>query len=185
MVDQIIYTSFNRIYDNTKHKVLIRITSKCKNLDDISDIFQDTYAELFLVLSKRGVDYIENEEAFVIRLANQKIYKYYTIVEKLKAVITFTGVNKDSEVFEIQNIESSENHIEDRIVRDELVEEINLYLKIKPVDIRKIFYLYYSLELTISEIAVELEMTESNVKNKLYRTLSELRNRFKLRSDLQ
>ncbi len=43
MVDQIIYTSFNRIYDNTKHKVLIRITSKCKNPDDISDIFQDTY----------------------------------------------------------------------------------------------------------------------------------------------
>lgn len=184
MVDQIIYTSFNRIYDNTKHKVLIRITSKCKNPEDISDIFQDTYAELFLVLSKRGLDYIENEEAFVIRLANQKIYKYYTILEKLKAIIPFTHVNKDSEVFEIQNIESAEIHIEDRIVRDELVEEIHLYLRNKSVDIIKIFYLYYSLELTIAEIAVELEMTESNIKNKLYRTLAELRQRFDLRGDL-
>lgn len=184
MVDQIIYTSFNRIYDNTKRKVLIRITSKCKNPEDISDIFQDTYAELFLVLSKRGLDYIENEEAFVIRLANQKIYKYYTILEKLKAIIPFTHVNKDSEVFEIQNIESAEIHIEDRIVRDELVEEIHLYLRNESVDIRKIFYLYYSLELTIAEIAVELEMTESNIKNKLYRTLAELRQRFDLRGDL-
>lgn len=52
------------------------------------------------------------------------------------------------------------------------------------MDIRKIFYLYYSLELTIAEIAVELEMTESNIKNKLYRTLAELRQRFDLRGDL-
>lgn len=185
MVDQIIYTSFNRIYDNTKRKVLIRITSKCKNPEDISDIFQDTYYELFSVLSKRGVNYIENEEAFIIRLANQKIYKYYTILEKLKAVILFTDVNKDNEVYEIQNMESSDIHIEDIIIRDELVEEINLYLRGKPMDVRKIFYLYYSLELTISEIAAELEMTESNVKNKLYRTLCKLRKRFNLRSDLQ
>lgn len=184
MVDQIIYTSFNRIYDNTKHKVLIRITSKCKNPEDISDIFQDTYAELFLVLSKRGVDYIENEEAFVIGLANKKIYKHYTILEKLKAVIPFIGVNRDNDDYEIQNIESSDIHIEDKIIIDELVEEIHLHLKRKSADVRKIFYLYYSLELTISEIAVELEMTESNVKNKLYRTLAELRNRFNLRGDL-
>lgn len=64
------------------------------------------------------------------------------------------------------------------------MEEIHLHLKRKSADVRKIFYLYYSLELTISEIAVELEMTESNVKNKLYRTLAELRNRFNLRGDL-
>lgn len=185
MVDQIIYTSFNRIYDNTKRKVLIHITSKCKNPEDISDIFQDTYSELFSVLSKRGVNFIETEEAFVMRLANKKIYKYYTILEKLKAVIPFTALNKHNEVYEIQSIESSEIHIEDRMIKDELIEEMHLYLKGKPVDVRKIFYLYYSLELTISEIAVELEMTESNVKNKLYRTLHELRNRFKLRSDLQ
>jgi RNA polymerase sigma factor (sigma-70 family) len=185
MVDQTVHTSFNRIYDSTKRKALIHITSKCKKTQDISDIFQETYAELFLVLSKRGINYIENEEAFVLKLANQKIYKHYTILEKLKAIIPFTQMNNEDELFEIENVETDEIYIEDRIVKDELVQDIHSYLMKKSEDIRRIFYLYYSLELTISEIALELRMTESNVKNKLYRTLSELRNKFDLRSDLR
>ncbi|MFQ9801920.1 MAG: sigma factor-like helix-turn-helix DNA-binding protein [Clostridia bacterium] len=36
--------------------------------------------------------------------------------------------------------------------------------------------MYYSLDLTIPEIAKQLSMSESNVKNKLYRTLKEMRN---------
>ncbi len=39
----------------------------------------------------------------------------------------------------------------------------------------KIFYLYFAMGLKISEIAKELKMTESNVKNKIYRTLKELK----------
>ncbi len=46
------------------------------------------------------------------------------------------------------------------------------YLKKKIV--AKIFYLYFHLELTIKEISTELEVTESNVKYYLYRTLKEL-----------
>jgi RNA polymerase sigma-70 factor (ECF subfamily) len=41
--------------------------------------------------------------------------------------------------------------------------------------IRKIFYLFYEENLTINVIAQTLHLTESNVKNKLYRTLKELK----------
>ncbi|HLU22358.1 MAG TPA: sigma-70 family RNA polymerase sigma factor [Bacillaceae bacterium] len=183
MVDSI-YSAFNRIYDNTKRKTLILITSKCKNPSDIPDIFQDTYAELFSVLSKRGVNYIENEEAFVLKLANQKIYKYYTILEKLKAINPFKYKDDEDVLIELENVESVEILIEDKITENELVEDIHAYLSNKSAEIRKIFYLYYSLGLTISEIASELGISESNVKNKLYRTFSELRNQFKLRGDM-
>ena len=48
------------------------------------------------------------------------------------------------------------------------------YLKKKNPDIQRIFYLYYNLDFTIKEISEELNLKESDVKNKLYRTLKEL-----------
>ena len=39
----------------------------------------------------------------------------------------------------------------------------------------KIFYLYYAEGLKITEIAKELKLKESAVKNKIYRTLKELK----------
>lgn len=41
-----IETIFNEIYDRTHQKILIYITGKCHKVEDISDIFQDTYMEM-------------------------------------------------------------------------------------------------------------------------------------------
>ena len=49
-----IASRFDDIYDSTNQAVLAFITAKCKNTADISDIFQDTYMELYQVLIKRG-----------------------------------------------------------------------------------------------------------------------------------
>lgn len=49
------------------------------------------------------------------------------------------------------------------------------YLKKKNNNIAKIIYLYYYEDFTIKEIANSLNLTESNVKNYIYRTLKELR----------
>lgn len=37
------------------------------------------------------------------------------------------------------------------------------------------FYLYFVLDLKISDISKELDISESNVKHKLYRTIKELK----------
>jgi DNA-directed RNA polymerase specialized sigma24 family protein len=47
------------------------------------------------------------------------------------------------------------------------------------VEIRKIFYLYYYMNLSIAEIAEALSTKESTIKNKLYRTINEFRNRYR------
>ena len=52
------------------------------------------------------------------------------------------------------------------------------YLKNKDISIAKIFYLHYTMDMKIADIAKALEMGESNVKNYLYRTLKELKNIF-------
>ena len=46
-----------------------------------------------------------------------------------------------------------------------------------------IFYLYYVMELPIRTIANDMKITESNVKNHLYRTQKELKEKFKKGDD--
>lgn len=179
MVDQTIITVFNSIYDSTRQKALIYITAKCNNPDDICDIFQETYTELFSVLSRRGVNYIKDQEAFVIKLAKQKIYRHYTLAQKLKIFVPMISASQvNEETIELSDIDTFDFTIEEHMVNRQLLLDINDFLKHKSPLINKIFYLYYSLDLTIPQIAKELGLTESNVKNKLYRTLSELRKHF-------
>ena len=49
------------------------------------------------------------------------------------------------------------------------------YLKKKNILIFQIFYFYFVLSMTLKEIAKTLQLTESNVKHYLYRTLKELK----------
>jgi RNA polymerase sigma-70 factor (ECF subfamily) len=62
-----IVSRFDEIYNSTKKSVLAFITAKCAHTADINDIFQETYMELYVVLSKRGTDYVINDKAFVLR----------------------------------------------------------------------------------------------------------------------
>lgn len=72
MVDQNITTFFDRIYDETYNKVFGYVTAKCGNTNDIADILQETYTEVYSVLIKKGQTYVHNYEAFVLKVAKQK-----------------------------------------------------------------------------------------------------------------
>lgn len=84
MAGQAIEALFNQMYDETNQKILIYITSKCGAPSDIQDVFQETYAELFSILKKRGNGYIQNAEAFAMQIAKQKVYRHHTLLQKLK-----------------------------------------------------------------------------------------------------
>lgn len=175
MVDQSITNLFNEIYDLTNRRVLIFITSKCNNTFDIKDIFQDTYSEFYSVLVKKGSNYIKNYEAFIIKIAKQKIYRYYSLLDRIKVLVPISIYKSSEKVDFIENIQDNLN-IEEVVSEKILIEKIDEFLMQKPVIIKKIFYLFYFFNMTISEVANELNLSESSVKNKLYRTLKELRN---------
>ena len=52
------------------------------------------------------------------------------------------------------------------------------YLKNKNELTARIFYLYFVMDIPIKTIAEDLGFTESNVKNHLYRTQKELKDKF-------
>ena len=166
---------FDEIYNSTSKAVLVFITAKCGRTADISDIFQDTYMELYQVLIKRGTEYITNDRAFVLKIAKQKLSRYYSLRERLRNFISLTAVNEDGKEVELSDFEADSFLAEDFAINHDLYETVKQFLHSKPEDVQKVFYLMYDVDLTIPEIAQALSISESSVKNKLYRTIKEIR----------
>jgi len=166
---------FDEIYDSTSKPVLALITAKCGNTADIRDIYQETYMELYQVLSKRGVDYVTNDKALVLRIAKRKVARYYSLVERLRNFISASITTDNYDEADLFDIESDAFLTEDFTIKQDILEVAKQHIQSKPEDVQKVFYLMYDVDLSIAEIAQVLGISESNVKNKLYRTLKEIR----------
>jgi RNA polymerase sigma-70 factor (ECF subfamily) len=167
---------FGEIYDSTSKAVLAFITSKCGSTDDISDIFQETYMELYKVLDKRGAEYIQNEKAFILRIAKRKIARYYSLLDRLRIFVSMSTTNEDGEEVNLSDLQASAFMTEDFVINRDLLENVRQFISSRPEEVQKVFYLMYDVDMTIPEIAQALSISESSVKNKLYRTLKEIRN---------
>ena len=168
-----IVSRFNEIYNSTSRAALAFITAKCGRTADIGDIFQDTYMELYKVLSKRGAAYITNEKALVFRIARRKLARYYSLAARLRLLVPISAADGGEE--SLSGFDAGAFLTEDFAVGSVLLETARRFILSKPDDVQKIFYLHYDAGLTLAEIARSLALNESNVKNKLYRTLAELR----------
>ena len=45
--------NFEEIYNSTYERTLRYIVCKCSNIDDVNDLVQDTYVELYNILEKK------------------------------------------------------------------------------------------------------------------------------------
>lgn len=173
---------FNEIYDSTTPSALKYISAKCGNMEDVSDILQETYMEVYSTLLEKGKDFIENDEAFVINIAKQKIFKHYKNIQNIPDEMSLSIFENDNGEVNL-DLKPDEFNVEDNLCTKELVNEIQDYLKTKSVDIQKIFFLRFSLDLSIDEIAELTDENKSNIKNKLYRTIKELRKLYQGKGD--
>lgn len=166
--------NFEEIYQSTYKRTLKYIICKCTNIEDVNDLIQETNVELYRNL-KKGKIKIESIEAYIIGIAHNRIRKYYGKKQRNKVI----SIPFKEEISENKKELQSDIDLERDIVTKENAQKVWNYLKNKNTIIAKIFYLYYGMDCKISDIAKELEMSESNVKNNLYRTLKELRNVFR------
>jgi len=171
MVDQII-PFFNQVYDKTYARVIGYVIAKCGRTSDIPDIVQEVYLEFYRVLRKRGLRYVANNEAFLLKLAKAKVYRHYTLMEKVKHHLPLTGSRNELETVEPADLDCD---IAESSINGITIKEVWGLLKGKPQPVQKIFYLYYYCGLKLKEIGTQLNMHESSVKHKLYRTLREIR----------
>lgn len=175
MASQFNLYKFNEIYDKTHSDLLKYVIIKCHNINDTNDIMQETYLELWKIINKKELS-DTNIKSYLIGIANNKIKKHYTLLQKLKTVSLFEKNDKDIEL--IDTIEDEMN-INDFVIKKDNWDVIWKYIKSKKnQDIPKVFYLYYKLELSIKEISKKLNRSESYIKHLIYRTLKELQNNF-------
>lgn len=160
------------IYEATNNDILRYIVSKCRSIDDVQDLVQNTYLNFYNRLRKNGE--IKEPKKYLIKIAKNEVYKLYGYFNILRNSIP---VFSQAEGEDFSNLElealSHEVHYSE-LYCNELWE----YLKKCDILTFKIFALYYSQDLKISEIAGLLKVKESTVKNRLYRTLKEMREKF-------
>ena len=160
---------FEEIYEKTYNGVLKFAIVKCNNIEDINDIIQDTYLELLKIIKKKKVLKIENVYSYIFGIENNIIKRHFYKKKKDNVVLFYddeNGLNKNLE---------DKFDLESNIINKNNVEKVWDYLKERDLITTKIFYLYFALGLKISEISKELEVGESNIKNRIYRTLKEIK----------
>lgn len=121
------------------------------------NILQNIYLEVYKNIGK------VKDKNYVFGIAKNVMKKYYR----------FKFMKKSDEVL-YDNISDNIN-LEKSVMEKFDTELVWNYLKKKGGNVSKIMYLYYYEDFTIKQIADTLNLTESNVKNYIYRTLKELR----------
>ena len=180
MSTKIFLENFEEIYNNTYNRTLNYIVCKCSNIEDVNDLLQETYIELYKILQRKKYVELEDYKNYVIGIAKKRLQRHYGLLYKFK--ISPVWSSKDGKEYEIglpSNID-----IEMNIITKLNAEKVWKYIKQKNITVVKVFYLYYYSEFKISQIAKELNMTESNVKNILYRTIKDIKVKMKKEGDM-
>lgn len=160
---------FKELYDRTYDNLIKFVVCKCSNIEDVNDIIQEIYIDVYKAISCDKE--INDVNKYIFGIAKNKIKKHYSIVNKIKTISLFKNFDKDMLV---EDRISNNIDIEKIILDKNNIDVIWDYLRKKKINIQRIFYLYYNLDFTIKEISKKLNVSESYVKNSLYRTLKEL-----------
>lgn len=157
MTGQKALDKFDVVYNESYKDISRYVVLNANNIGDVKDILQNIYLEVY-----KNIDKVSDKN-YVFGIAKNVLKKYYR----------FKFLRKDDTEI-TDNIKSNIN-LEKTVMDKFDTELVWKYLKKENNNIAKIIYLYYYEDFTIKEIANSLNLTESNVKNYIYRTLKELR----------
>lgn len=154
---------FNTVYDATFRELMRRCLLKVP-IEDAHDLLQNTYAQFYRALLKKGARAIRDPKAYLFMTLKHEIAGYYRSGAKQKTV-PLTLVENEPDCVSIESLSL------DRIETAELFET----LKHEPERTRRIFILYYGYGMKLGEIAQETGTTEAGVKSLLARVRKKLR----------
>ena len=178
MIDQETLNTFDELYYSSYQDVLKYVVCNCQNIENVKDIIQNIYLEVFRKIKNNKLI----NKSYVMGIAKNKVKDYYRFNYKAKIISIFSS-KSDSDALDLIDTIPANIDIELNLTKEEDIKIIWQFLKKKKVIISKIFYLYYYMDFELKEIAQELNISESNVKNYLYRTLKELKSLLKKEGD--
>lgn len=177
MINQETLNTFDKLYKASYQNVLKYVVCHCSNVEDVKDIVQSVYLELLKIIDKDKS--FNKGNAYIIGITKNKVNEYYRFNYKAKIISLFS--KKDD--FHLLDSIPDDIDLQKELLQREDLKFIWNFLKKKKVIILKIFYLYYYADMNMKDISKELNISESNVKHYLYRTLNELKSIMRNRSD--
>lgn len=162
MIDYKTQDKFDKLYNETHRDILKYIVLNCYNLEDAKDILQSTYLEVY-----KKIDVV-NDKKYIVGIAKNKIKRFYRFKYKIKNMFLY-----NEEISTIDNV-SSDYNLEESIFMKYDVDLVWKLISKKPAVVSKVIYFYYYKGYTIKEISSILNISESNVKHYIYRTINEL-----------
>ncbi len=135
---------------------------------------------LYQRIAKKGYDDIDSAEAFVINIAKFECRNYFGSIKK-NSVNTYFADYTEEQMVEIEaEMSKEQKNLEDVLCNELLAKQIfEDIAKDDPV-IGRIFYLHFVCDMKLDDIARELDLTLSSVKNKLYRTIERQKKKFNI-----
>ncbi|NLF28203.1 MAG: RNA polymerase sigma factor [Clostridiales bacterium] len=169
--------AFQRIYEETFADMRRYVAFKCADVSYIPDILQETYLAFYRLMLRGGPDCARNGRAVLYKIARRKVYAYYTLREAAKRLLPLSRTRGEQEEEPSPERFFEEAGVEEQALNKAESERLWRVVSSYSADVRKIFYLFFYEGMSHAEIAAALGCGLSNVKNKLYRTLSQIRER--------
>jgi len=114
----------------------------------------------------------------LIDIAKKKLSKRYSLKNRLKRLLPLTKTNEQDEEYtrgDFSDIEGSYDDIDEALIKQETIDAVWQIINAMGAQTIEIFRLRYLEELQIDAISERMNLPKHTVKNKLYRTMEEIR----------
>ena len=157
---------FDQIYSETRDDLLRYLMLRTNAAPEAEDLFQEVYRRFYVRLS-RGLLPILDPRRYLFSVAKKVLAGYYRTAAKRK--------EKEQPLPEELDLVSTDEPLDERLLREERMDEVWRLLEREPELSRRVFLLFYGCDQSQKEIAVSLGITEEAVRQRLYRTRGRIR----------
>lgn len=159
---------FETIYNATFEMLSKHVYFKVAKIEDAQDIVQEIYLDFYKYISSKGKK-VENVQAYLIQMANNKLSHYY------KDKTFETTLIKDEYLLEsIEDDSNLEFDVLEKTTLDEIWQEVST---LSDLD-QHILIDYYRFGLNFREISERYQIPESTIKSRCQNVIKLLKEKF-------
>ena len=153
-----------------KNRVFTYIVLIVKNHQLAEDIFQDTFIKV--IRSLKTGKYTENGKfvSWVLRIAHNLIIDHFRREKLLN-----TTSNDDTEIDLFNSQKYSDENIEDRLVYDQITEDVRKLIELLPDDQRQVIVMRHYMGLSFKEISKQTDVSINTALGRMRYALINLR----------
>ncbi len=166
------YETFNRIYAETKQRLLRWLIPRVHGSSDVEDLMQEIYRNLYQHLKQNGT--VNEPMAYLYGIAKKELSRYYRGQARVQA----------HEELLSDQLMDDEPQPEERLFTKERAREAWAVVEREPLLSYQAFTLYYGFDVPTAQIASELGISEEAVRKRLSRTRARIRAELERRDNI-